>query len=247
MFLGKTFFKRRSRLAHLQRRVAAEDGLNSQVHALRMPRRMCEPGSGQAPDNRSDDRVSSNGVLRRLVPAKGFALLSKAAAHCAICADLAFTNLPVAVLSWLVTQFFVGCAAYAEAMYPSAGYVSSNEALHRFGATPGEQVEGDHVGLAPRLAPDLKDLSGFAIDADAGHSRARLAGRIAGAGENGNIVWLNVTRKTPSRRLVSTALLVTRWLSRRRGSAHRHPVTVELRHYDRRTLRGAVMPRYGTE
>jgi Domain of unknown function (DUF1127) len=30
----------------------------------------------------------------------------------------AFPNLPIAILSWLIAEFFSGCAAYAEAMYP---------------------------------------------------------------------------------------------------------------------------------
>jgi uncharacterized protein YjiS (DUF1127 family) len=29
-----------------------------------------------------------------------------------------FPNLPIAILSWLIAEFFAGCAAYAEAMYP---------------------------------------------------------------------------------------------------------------------------------
>ena len=250
MPLGKKFFTGRSELTRLERCEAddTESAPASRVHAFRLPTR--KAGTPQAPDGEPRAFVPSNRAPRRFIVATGFALISRAATRCAIFADLAFTNLPVAVLSWIMTQFFVGCAAYAEAMYPSAGYVSSNDTLRRHGATENERTEGDHLSLSPQLAPDLRELSGFAIDTEARQFPAPSiqAGPVTtGSGENGNIVWLNVTQKTPSRRLVSTALLVTTWLSRRRQSAPNRSVTVELRNYDRRTLRGAAMPRYGME
>jgi hypothetical protein len=252
MPLGKNFFVGRSELTRAPQSVTAdtESAPASQVHALRLPANTRQAGTRQRQDSQHREFAPSNGAPRRFVLTAGFELISKVATRCSIFADLAFTNFPVAALSWLMTQFFVGCAAYAEAMYPSAGYVSSNDMLHRSGAVESERTGGDHVGLSPRLAPELKELSGFAIDAEARRSASQpiQAGPAAAeSGGNGNIVWLNVTRKTPSRRLVSTALFVTSWLSRRRRSTPEHAVTVELRSYDRRTPRGATMPRYGTE
>ncbi len=235
MPLGKSFFNGRSKLTHAQRHLGAEAAPASRVHVLRLSDQMRGAGAAQAPDATSECVPSSRGL--RAILAAGFARISRAATRCAVCAELAFTNLPVAVLSWLMTQFFVGCAAYAEAMYPSVGHMSGSEALHRIDPTESEPAENDHVSPSPQLAPDLKELSGFAIDAEERHSPSG----------GGNIVWLNVTPKTSSRRLVSTALLITRWFAKRRGSAHTRPVTIELRNYDRRTLRGAAMPRYGTE
>jgi hypothetical protein len=252
MPLGKKFFTGRSELTRVQRRVAADTEFApaSRMHALRHPTNAHEAGARRVPDGGPREAVPSNRAPRRFILATGFELASRAATRCVIFADLAFTNFPVAVLSWLMTQFFVGCAAYAEAMYPSAGYVSGNDASHRYGPADNERAEADHVSPSPQLAPDLKELSGFAIEAGARRSPARpiQTGPVTtGSGENGNIVWLNVTRKTPSRRFVSTALLVTTWLSKRRRSAPHRPVTVELRNYDRRTPRGAATPRYGTE
>jgi hypothetical protein len=252
MRLGKKFFAGRSELTDVERSVTAdtESAPASRVHALRPPTNTREAGVRQRPGSGPRESVPSNGTPRRFVLATGFELISKAATRCAIFADLAFTNFPVAALSWVMTQFFAGCAAYAEAMYPSAGYVSSNDTFHPHGSTESERTGSDHVGLSPQLAPDLKELSGFAIDSEARQSAAPpiQAGPVTTeSGGNGNIIWLNMTRKTPSRRLVSTALLVTSWLSRRRRSAPDRAVTVELRNYDRRTPRGAAMPRYGTE
>lgn len=225
MPLGKKFFRDRSRLTHVQRPVAPEATPASRVYSLPLPIKSRNAGADQAP------AAGSRGP--RAIIAAGFGLISRIATRCAVCADLAFTNLPLAVVSWLMTQFFVGCAAYAEAMYPSIGYESNVEALDRVDPTENRH-ETDHVSPSPHLAPDLTELSASAIDA-------------TGPDASGNIVWLNVTRKAPSRRIASTALLVTRWLSRRRGSEHTRPVTVELRTYGRRPRRGDSMPRYGTE
>lgn len=238
MPLRKKFFANRE-LPRVERSATAdaESVPASRVHVLRLP-------------TNTREAVPSDAIPRRFVLTTGFELISKAATRCAIFADLAFTNFPVAALSWVMTQFFAGCAAYAEAMYPSAGYVSSNDTLHRCGSTESERLDGNRVGLSPQLAPDLKELPGYAIEAEARQSAVRSiqAGSVTTqSGGNGNIVWLNVTQKTPSRRLVSTALLVTSWLSRRRRSALGRAVTVELRKYDRRVPRGAAMPRYSTE
>ena len=59
-------------------------------------------------------------------------LTLKTVAWCAAQAGFAFINLPAAIFSWILTQFFVGCAAYAEAMYPNfanvyASQVDSNQ------------------------------------------------------------------------------------------------------------------------
>jgi hypothetical protein len=251
MLLGKKFFANRSELPRVERSVTAdaESAPASRVHVLRLPTNTREAGVKERPGSGPCEAVPSDGIPR-FVLTTGFELISKAATRCAIFADLAFTNFPVAALSWVMTQFFAGCAAYAEAMYPSAGYVSSNDTLHRCGSTESDRPEGNRVGLSPQLAPGLKELSGYAIDAEARQSAVPSiqAGSVTTqSGGNGNIVWLNVTQKTPSRRLVSTALLVTSWLSRRRRSALGRAVTVELRNYDRRTPRGTAMPRYSTE
>jgi hypothetical protein len=233
MPLGKKFFRKQLRLRRVPRRTAHVAAPASRARSFPLPVNTREAGLDQKPGAGSRAVISSNGGPR-VILAAGFGLISRAVMRCAVCADLAFTNLPLAVLSWLMTQFFVGCAAYAEAMYPSVGYATSCEVLGPVEPAEGRPAEGDHLSLSPQLVPDLAELSASAI------------GTI-GSGGSDNIVWLNVTRKAPSRRIASTALLVTRWLSRRRGAEHARPVTIELRTYDRWTQRGDPMPRYGTE
>jgi hypothetical protein len=252
MPLGKNFFAGRSELTRVPQSVTVdtESVPASRVHALRLPPNTRQAATRERPGSRPCEFVPAKGAPRRFVLTAGFDLISRAATRCAIFADLAFTNFPVAALSWLMTQFFVGCAAYAEAMYPSAGYAGSNDTLHQSSPAESERAGSDHVGFSPRLAPELKELSGFAIDAEPRQSPSppiQAGPAAAETGGNGNIVWLNATRKTPSRRLASTALFVTNWLSRRRRSAPERAVTVELGSYDCRTPRGAAMPRYGIE
>jgi uncharacterized protein YjiS (DUF1127 family) len=46
------------------------------------------------------------------------ALMTRAATGLAVCAEFAFPNVLIAVMSWTFAQALAGCAAYAEAMYP---------------------------------------------------------------------------------------------------------------------------------
>ena len=54
-------------------------------------------------------------------------LTLKTVAWCAAQAGFAFIDLPAAIFSWILTQFFVGCAAYAEAMYPNFANVHASQ------------------------------------------------------------------------------------------------------------------------
>jgi uncharacterized protein YjiS (DUF1127 family) len=54
----------------------------------------------------------------RAISVAASALMTRAAAGLAVCAELAFPNVLIAVMSWTFAQALAGCAAYAEAMYP---------------------------------------------------------------------------------------------------------------------------------
>jgi hypothetical protein len=198
--------------------------------------------------------ASSREAPRRTISAAGFELIGKAALQCAACADLALVNLPIAIMSWLLTQFFAGCAAYAEAMYPSIAYAREGDDADRHQPLQSGEPERGHSGQSPALAPELSELSRFAIEDGKRHPGQPLTGRtqsIAANSGGANIVRLNVTRRAPSGRLVSITLIVAAWLSRRRRSGGlprgSREVPVELGNYDRRVLRRIGVPRYGTE
>jgi len=268
MRFGKKFFRGRSQFAHAPRYAAVEADVAPALAAsalaapawqsrpLRLAFRADQVDPGQTPGRRADaDRLqpaSSEETPRRTIRAAGFALIIKAMARCGACAELAFANFPVGILSWMLAQFFVGCAAYAEAMYPSAAYVrepENEEADARDPSRSGPPERRDS-GRSPSLAPDLRELSRFTIDDGGRRSPFPLAGRTqsiaARSVGTAKIVRLNVTRRAPSGRLVSITLLVAAWLSGRRPR-NGGQVTVELRNHDRRTLRGTRLSRYRSE
>jgi hypothetical protein len=187
---------------------------------------------------------------RRTIFAAGADLMLKSVARCGVCADLAFANFPVAIVSWIVAQFFVGCAAYAEAMYPSIAYQPENEEAERCDRSRNRSPARVKADQSPGLAPDLRDLSRYAVDEGA-RSPFPAAGRSQSVASRSDatakIVRLNVMRRAPSGRLVSVAKIVTGWLSRRRRPSGGHQSIVELRNHERRILRGTRLSRYGVE
>src|SRR5262249_26803527 len=100
MPLGKKFFRDRSRLTHVQRPVAPEAAPASRVYSFPLPTKSRKAGADQAPAAGSREFVASSRGPRAILVA-GFGLISRTATRCAVCADLAFTNLPLAVVSWL--------------------------------------------------------------------------------------------------------------------------------------------------
>jgi hypothetical protein len=152
----------------------------------------------------------------------------KATAWCGECAELAFANFPVGLLSWIVTQIFFGCAAYAEAMYPTAAYGFDSE-------------DADRRDPSPGLVPELSELSRLEIDGGGKRAPFLVAGRprsnavISGGTEK--VVRLNVMRRAPSSRFVSISMIVASWLSRRRQRRGGRGTAAVLRQYDRRVLR----------
>jgi hypothetical protein len=219
--------------------------------------------------------ASATQVPRKTILSAGLHLTHKAVAWCAVHADLAFVNFPAAIFSWLLTQFFVGCAAYAEAMYPNFGHVHASEAgaskvgasqvaasrvaasedadrrdpLQNMEAQRGDCGAGNSSG-SPSLAPDLAELSRFAIGAGGRRPQGPHAGRTRSnwtkSGGTGNIVWLNAIRPARPGRLGSLAQTVAAWLSRRRQGGNRR-VTVGLGNHDRRARQEVWMARYGIE
>ena len=86
------------------------------------------------------------------VSAAGSGLVVKASTRFAGSVGIAFPDVLVAILSWMATEFLMGCATYAEAMYP--GMTSLDEVDDRAVS----RAESDNFrkpsGLTPRsLAP----------------------------------------------------------------------------------------------
>jgi hypothetical protein len=234
-------------------------------------------------------------VPRKTIFSAGLDLTHKAVAWCAVHAGLAFVNFPSAIFSWLLMQFFIGGAAYAEAMYPSfahvrasqvdasqvdasqvdasqvdasqvdasqvnasevdASEVDASEDADRHDPLRNAEAQRGNSGAgnssrSPSLAPDLAELSRFAIGAAGRRPQVPLAGRTrsssAKPGGTGNIVWLNAMRPARPGRLGSITQIVATWLSRRRRRGDRR-VAAELGNHDWRVLREVWMARCGIE
>jgi hypothetical protein len=248
MPLGKLFFRGRSQFAHASPYAAAEADAappeQARILRLQFGPRQVDPGrtSGSQASAGGPQRVSSQARPLRAILAAGSGLMLKAMAWCGGCADLAFANFPIGVMSWIVTQVFAGCAAYAEAMYPTAAYAIENDGADRRDPAPDRPPQRRSFSRSPGLAPDLRELSRFAAEDCGKRSLFPAVGRTqsiaAAPGGNEKIVWLNVTRRAPSGRLASIAAIVAAWLSRRRRPRGGCQATAELRQYSRRALRG---------
>jgi hypothetical protein len=250
--LGKKFFRSRSPFAAVPRYavVEADTAPSWPSRVLRLPIGADQTDPSQAGDRRADGEglktASSEQPPRPAMLAAGSGLMLKAVARCGASVDLAFANFPVAIVSWIVAQVLTGCAAYAEAMYPSVAYLPQGEDADRRDPQPSGAPASGGSGRSPRLAPDLRELSRFAID---GGTRSPLptAGRIrladARPGGTAKIVRLATTRRAAAGRLVSLALIVTAWLAGRWQPRGKREAIVELPNHDRRTLRGVRFSR----
>jgi hypothetical protein len=244
---GKLFFRGRSQFAHVSPYAAAEADAapaeQARILRLQFGARQIDPGrtSGRQASAGGPQRISSQARPLRVIVAAGSGLMLKAMAWCGGCADLAFANFPIGVMSWIVTQVFAGCAAYAEAMYPTAAYAIENDA-DRCDPAPDRSPQRGSFSRSPSLVPDLSELSRFAAEDGRKRSLFPAAGRTqfiaAAPGGNDKIVRLNVTRRAPSGRLASITAIVAAWLSRRRRPRGGCQATAERRQYSRRALRG---------
>jgi hypothetical protein len=244
MPFGKTFFRGQSQFTREPTYAAIEaeaaPGQDSRILRLHFGARQIdlERSSGRQASAGRPQRPSSKVRSLRAIWAAGSGLMLRATTWCGECTDLAFGNFPVGALSWIMTQIFTGCAAYAEAMYPTAAYGFEND---RSDLSPGRPERGSS-SRSPGLVPDLGELSRFEIGDGGKRALSPVASRpqsnAVGPGDSENVVWLNVMRQAPSGRLVSITLIVAAWLSRRRRPRGGRRATAELRQYDRRALRG---------
>jgi hypothetical protein len=247
MPLGKLFFRGRSRFAHASPYAAAEADAapaeQSRILHLQFGARGIDLGriSGLQASADGPQRVSSQARPLRAILAAGSGLMLKAMAWCGACADLAFANFPIGIMSWIVAQAFAGCAAYAEAMYPTAAYAVDNDDADRRDPALDRPRQRDCSTRSPGLAPELREPSRFAADDGGKHSLFPAPGGsqfIATApGAYEKIVRLNVTRRVPSGRLASITAIVAAWLSRRRWPRGGSQATAEPGQYSRRALR----------
>jgi hypothetical protein len=234
--LGKKFFRNRSSFAAVPQYEVVE--------ADTAPSWLDQTDPSQPGDRRADGdglKTTSSELLRRPATAADSGLMLKVVARCGVCVDLVADNFAVAIVPWIIAQILTGCAAYAEAMYPSIAYLPQGDDGDRRDRQPDGAAASGSPGRSPGLAPDLSELSRFAFAGTRSPlpSVGPVRSAAAQSDEIAKIVRLATTRRAPSGRLVSLALIVTAWLARRRQPRGQHEAIVELPHHDRRALRGA--------
>jgi hypothetical protein len=267
MKLGKTFFRGRSQVSQDSRQDSRQD---PQVVATKAgavsPRQFrglrptgtagqveLEPNPVRLANVARPQFGSSNKAPRRTIKTAVIGLTLKGVERCSHGADLILSNFPAGILSWIFAQFFAGCAAYAEAMYPSIAFHQHEDGDRREPLHDGPSQHADS-GRSPSrsstLAPDLREPSRFEFDGGKKRVSLPVASRNQPAAAKSfrteNVVQFEF-RRSPAGRLSPIASAVVAWLSRRRRSAGESQTIVELRNHDRRALRGMRLSRYGTE
>ena len=146
----------------------ADAGLAVRAAASRSPIRPYQRIDRPLTEDRltNDDRApvtsSADDTSWRAIPTAVSALIAKAAAGVAACADAAFPSFLIVVMSWTFAQALAGCAAYAEAMYP--GFVDSDDRLDGRDRVCGTQSRPGNPDQLQNQTSRLSEISPIAKD-----------------------------------------------------------------------------------
>ena len=117
---------------------------------------------------------SEDDAPRRSTVAAASQMMVTTVAGFAACAEVAFSNFLLAVVSWIFAQALAGCAAYGEAMYP--GLVGVGEPVAQRDPVRGTQSEHENPNQLQSRTSGLSEISPMAKDEIAG-SRPILLSR----------------------------------------------------------------------
>ena len=76
----------------------------------------------------------------RVIPATLFGVSTRLIGSFAACGEIAFSGFLLAFMSWTIAQVLAGCAAYAQAMYPTVIETEPRERMDSPAGEPGELV-----------------------------------------------------------------------------------------------------------
>jgi uncharacterized protein YjiS (DUF1127 family) len=105
---------------------------------------------------------SEDDAPRRSTVAAASQPIAKTVAGFAACAEIAFPNFLLAVVSWIFAQALAGCAAYGEAMYP--GLVGVGEPVDQSDPVRGTQSEHGNPNQLQSRTSGLSEISPIAND-----------------------------------------------------------------------------------
>lgn len=174
------------------------------------------------------------------VSTAGFGLLLKASTRLVGSIGTAFPDFLFAILSFIATEFLLGCAAYAEAMYPGMA------ALNQGGDDPDPEGERGNPQQAPRqpagLAPGVRpNLFLVARNDSFGDDSILVAARPqpvdVGCAADDNVAQPRPAQAARPGLRASIARLMTACLSGFRSERARRQAIMELRGLDDRVRR----------
>jgi len=105
---------------------------------------------------------SEDDAPRRSTVAAAAQPIAKTVAGFAACAEVAFPNFLLAVVSWTFAQVLAACAAYGEAMYP--GLVGVGKLVDQRDPVRGTQSEHGNPNQLPSRTSGLGEISPIAND-----------------------------------------------------------------------------------
>ena len=176
-------------------------------------------------------------------------LMVKTVAGFAACAEIAFPNFLLAVVSWTFAQALAGCAAYGEAMYP--GFVGKGEPVDQRDPVRGTQSEHGNPNQLQSRTSGLSEISSIAND-KLGGRRPFLASRQTQSSA-ADLVKTEYTERSEGTRAASAgsstsnASFIARFRSRIRRGRDSRLAIAKLRAFDDRRLRDIGISRCDIE
>jgi uncharacterized protein YjiS (DUF1127 family) len=181
---------------------------------------------------------SEDDAPRRSTVAAASHMMVTTVAGFAACAEVAFPNFLLAVVSWTFAQVLAGCAAYGEAMYP--GLVGMGEPLDQRDPVRGTQSEHGNPNQLQGRTSSLSEISSTANDEIRGR-RPFLVSRQTQSSSAALVRTEHLERSEAPRAASGWRAFVASFLARlrsriRRGREGRLAIA-ELRAFDDRALR----------
>jgi uncharacterized protein YjiS (DUF1127 family) len=192
---------------------------------------------------------SEDDAPRRSTVAAASQPIAKTVAGFAACAEVAFPNFLLAVVSWTFAQALAGCAAYGEAMYP--GLVGVGEPVDQRDPVRGTQSEHGNPNQLQNRTSGLSEISPMAKDEIAG-SRPILLPRQTPSSATALVKTEYIERSEKTRAAVagwstSIASFLANLRSRIRRGRDSRLAIAELRAFDDRGLRDIGISRCDIE
>jgi len=192
---------------------------------------------------------SEDDAPRRSTVAAASQMLVMTVAGFAACAEVAFSNFLLAVVSWIFAQALEGCAAYGEAMYP--GLVGVGEPVDQRDPVRGTPSEHGNPNQLPSRTSGLSEISPIANDGIRGRGRI-LVSRQTPSSATVLVKTESVERSERPRAAAagwstSIAWSLASLRSRIRRGRDSHLAIAELRAFDDRRLRDVGISRCDIE